>query len=139
MTSVRPVLCCTSWETPAKVAKKKMGDTFGDKFKKAFKLGSKEKDGGDESPLAHGAHGSGNAVKVRQTLPTHAWTCNGFPEDARSEGLGRVWSSSFYHSCVVTCIRPQDRTANGLCSASLRARSLELYGNTCRSVSDSEV
>ncbi|CAK0785482.1 hypothetical protein CVIRNUC_008691 [Coccomyxa viridis] len=44
-----------------------MGDTFGDKFKKAFKLGSKEKDGGDESPLAHGAHGSGNAVKDQPT------------------------------------------------------------------------
>ena len=42
-----------------------MSDTFGDKFKKAFKLGGKSSDTGDESPLAHGAHGSGTAVKVR--------------------------------------------------------------------------
>ncbi|CAL5224315.1 g6982 [Coccomyxa viridis] len=40
-----------------------MGDTFGDKFKKAFKLGGSSKDGGEDSPLASGAHGAGSGVK----------------------------------------------------------------------------
>ena len=43
-----------------------MGDTFGDKFKKAFKLGGSSKDGGDDSPLASGAHGASNGTKVRR-------------------------------------------------------------------------
>lgn len=43
-----------------------MGDTFGDKFKKAFKIGGGSKDTSEsESPLAHGAHGTG--MKVRPT------------------------------------------------------------------------
>ena len=42
-----------------------MGDTFGDKFKKAFKLGGSSKDTGDESPVAHSAHGASTGAKVR--------------------------------------------------------------------------
>lgn len=43
-----------------------MGDTFGDKFKKAFKLGGSSKDGGEDSPLASGAHGASTGTKVRR-------------------------------------------------------------------------
>jgi len=45
-----------------------MGDTFGDKFKKAFKLGGGSKDTGDESPVAHGAHGASTGAKARCNL-----------------------------------------------------------------------
>lgn len=42
-----------------------MGDTFGDKFKKAFKLGGSSKDSGEDSPMASGAHGASPGAKVR--------------------------------------------------------------------------
>ena len=60
-----------------------MGDTFGDKFKKAFKLGGSSKDSGEDSPMASGAHGASPVAKVRRNPAGCRLVLRRFIRDAR--------------------------------------------------------